>query len=108
MACLLFDASKAVAEPRLPWIVFLRGIIHVAEMKGNVQGHVLDDDVTVGFRGELSLNDWAGVREIFSEYRPGDRWAFSLGLIWFAAPPSSSLGQYDANDMVYVIVKRNF
>jgi hypothetical protein len=73
-----------------------------------VSDRFLDDDWTVGVRGVLSFNDGAGVREIFSEYRPGDRWAFSLGIIWFEGPSSSSLGQYDANDMLYFIMKRTF
>ena len=74
----------------------------------SVSDKFMDDALTAGIRGEVFANNQDYAIEFFSEYEYDDHLRFSLGMMLLGGKAENDLGQFDANDHVYVGIKYSF
>ncbi len=73
-----------------------------------ISNKFLADDLKAGLRGMYIINNNDSILEIFAQYKIGDNWQISPGLLLFNGRPNSRLGQYNKNDMVYLRLRYSF
>lgn len=66
------------------------------------------DDLKVGVRGKTYTSGDGGLIEVFGEYKLGDDWNLSTGVMVWTGANNGLLGQYDNNDLYYVTARYYF
>lgn len=66
------------------------------------------DDLKVGVRGKAYTSGDGGLIEAFGEYKIGDDWNLSTGVMIWTGANNGLLGQYDNNDLYYITARYYF
>ncbi|MFA9394165.1 MAG: hypothetical protein ACERJ1_05550 [Halodesulfovibrio sp.] len=68
----------------------------------------LRDDLKLGVRGKAYTSNDGAIVEAFGEYKLGDEWSLSTGVMIWTGSNKGLLGQYDNNDLYYFTARYYF